>query len=72
MLSADEETEEEKSQEIRQLEFRILAAEIDCLAGLINADLKEKQEEFLSREIHEKILAVLAIHQADPLLLMSC
>lgn len=72
MLSADEETEEEKSQEIKQLEFRILAAEIDCLAGLINADLKEKQEEFLSREIHEKILAVLAIHQADPLLLMSC
>jgi len=46
MLSSDEETEEEKSQEVKQLEFRILAAEIDCLAGLINAEM-EGQEEFL-------------------------
>jgi hypothetical protein len=80
-LSEEIAEESSKSQEVRHLEFKILSAEIDCLKELLKAKLNDS-DNFLGTlyyliwstiedEIHEEILGVIALHQVDPMLLMS-
>lgn len=70
-LSEESAEEGQKGQDVKQLEFKILSAEIDCLKELLKAKLSET-DNFLDDEIHEEILGVIALNQVDPILLISC
>lgn len=69
-LSDNDEEEKTKTQEQRQLEFRILSAQIDCLTGLMNSNI-DNSKEFFKSKVHENILSILALDRADPLLMIS-
>jgi len=79
-LSEEFSEESEKSLDVKQLEFKILAAEINCLRELFKAKLSIT-DTFLGKfilfmnledEIHEEILGIIALNQVDPVLLISC
>lgn len=70
-LSENEEEERNKTEADKQLEYKILAAQIDCLAGLLTSESAE-MDKFLQNKVHEEILSILSLYQVDPLLLLSC
>ena len=70
-LTENEEEKNNKIEEQRQLEFKILTAQIDCLGGLLNWRSKEMKD-FVKQNLHEEILSILSLYDADPLLLLSC
>lgn len=54
-LSHNSVEESSKSLEIKQLEFKILAAEIDCLAGLLKAK-SDNKDNFLGKHHNHLLL----------------
>jgi hypothetical protein len=71
-LTNKEEEKSNKTLEDRQMEFKILAAQIDCLGGIVIGSKENNSKDFLADNVHEEILSILSLHKVDPVLLISC